>query len=192
MTTRAYLHDERSQPPLRTVLGSLLARATHADLAVAHVRLLAIDLEAAALPRLARCRMLLARLDGSSLASAPARLRAGRLDRLRAFLASGVVEVRSPAASMWTPDFSVFHGLPRRPPFADGSACLIGAHYFGEPGTGGSAAFTCLLTGNAVVERAAARFEEEWLRAYDVGVVVAATIDEMRGALTAGAAAPGG
>jgi hypothetical protein len=175
---RAHLHDERTEPGLRVVLGSLLSRATHADLAIAHVRLLAIDLTPREVARLRCCRVLLGRLDGSALHGGPdPALAAARLDGLLAFMRSGVAQVRSSGASAWTPDFSIFHGLPGDAPFQDGVACLVGAHYFAQPP---GAALTCVLSGRAIASRLTARFEEEWGKAHDVGVAVAETIHALR------------
>ena len=184
---RVHLHDERSDPPMRVVLGSLMARATHADLAVAHVRLLAIDLEPREVARLRSCRVLLGRLDASALNNAPDAVHATeRLDRLLAFVRSGIAQVRSSGASAWTPDFSIFRGLPADTPFEDGVACLVGAHYFMQPMTLPGAALTCVLSGRAVAARLEERFDEEWNKAHDVSEAVIETIQALRQRATAG------
>jgi hypothetical protein len=180
MNGRMHLHDERSDPPMRVVLGSLLSQATHADLAVAHVRLLALDLSSGEVARMRQCRMLLGRLDAAAFHGAPdAMLAADKLERLAAFVESGVAQVRSSGASAWTPDFSIFRGLPAGAPFEDGVACLIGAHYFVQPGVPG-AALTCVMSGRALAERLSARFEEEWGKAHDVSVAVVGMIHALR------------
>jgi hypothetical protein len=74
----------------------------------------------------------------------------------------------------------VFRGLPHAPPFPGGGACLIGAHYLLMPPSGPGPALTCLLTGRSVVEHLAARFEEQWAGAHDVGVAVLDTIAALR------------
>jgi hypothetical protein len=173
MSRSVYLHDERSDPPLRQILGSLLTRASHADMAVGHVRLLALDLSPAEVGRLARCRMLLGRLDAAMLDGVG--LDGGRLGQLGGLLESGLVEVRSSSAVTWTPDFSVFRGLPAAPPFPNGVACLLGAHYFAQPPVTGPS-FTCVFTDAALADAMRARFEQEWTAAHDVAEAVTGTI----------------
>src|SRR5204862_7396660 len=61
----AQLLDERTSN-MRNVIGDLLQRASHADFAVARIRLAAVSLSAAELQHV-RCRVVLGRLDVASL-----------------------------------------------------------------------------------------------------------------------------
>jgi hypothetical protein len=178
-------HEAAGQPPLREVLGTLLCQATHADVAVAHLRLFAIDLSPAEAAGLARCRVLLGRLDAAGLDElGPAG--DGVAPRARALITlldSGRVRVRSGGALAWCPDFSIFRGLPRTAAAPAGAACLVGAHFFNRPHAGPGAALTALLTGERAVALAGERFDALWHGAHDVDEAV-------RGALAAGLASP--
>jgi hypothetical protein len=172
------LLDDVSPVKVRGVLGRLLASADTADIAVAHVRLHAIDLSRAETQHVRRCRILLGRLDSSELQllGLSGNARRARLDALREFLTSGRVEVRSAGMGAWTPDFSLFdgicwHGSKGR------AVCIIGAHYFHEPPVAGGPSFTCVLTDTAAAARARRRFEELWSGAHDVHHVVVDAID---------------
>src|SRR5690606_30543068 len=66
-TMTAILLDDRSTPPLRTLIGALLARAQTADFAISRMRLDGLDLGGGELARLERCRVLLGRLDARTL-----------------------------------------------------------------------------------------------------------------------------
>lgn len=184
------LLDDRRHPPLRQVVGRLLARATTADFAIGRVRLAAVDLTEAELRRVQRCRVLLGRLDAETLtappgAHAPAPDSAGHLLTLRAFLESGRVSVRTAGGTLWLPDFSVLDGLPPTAGFPGGAVCFIGAHYFARPYPTRGPALTCLLAGPGSIASARERFEELWEIGYDVLPVILETLD----ALLAGAAA---
>src|SRR6202007_2430625 len=61
----ASLLDERNSS-MRDVIGALMQRASHADFAVARIRLAAISLSASELQHV-RCRVVLGRLDVASL-----------------------------------------------------------------------------------------------------------------------------
>lgn len=161
------LIDDVSRPSLREHIGRLLSTCTSAEIAVNHVRLAALDLSEHETASVARCRILIGRLEARSLtdfgfgdADAPVRLRA-----LREFLQSGRVEVRSAGLGAWAPDFSVYRGLSGPGP---GSACLIGAHYFREPTCQHGPSFTALMTDAQSVAIAVARFEALWDRSHDV------------------------
>jgi hypothetical protein len=81
------LLDERSQPPLRAVIGALLGSAREADIAVMHVRIAALDLHADELTHVRKCRILLGKLDAQALmATGP--VSANRTDRVAALLLS--------------------------------------------------------------------------------------------------------
>jgi hypothetical protein len=178
MTGIVLAHDAPGQPSLRYVLGTLLSRATHADIAVAHLRLFAVDLSDAERADLARCRLLLGRLDAAGLDEF-GMTRDGAAPRLDAFLHlldTGHVEVRSGGTLAWVPDFSVFRGLPRTPKTPDGAVCLIGAHYFSRPLPGTGEALTGLVSAPASVRLASQRFAALWKRAHDVGEAVRSAI----------------
>jgi hypothetical protein len=169
------LLDERASPPLREVIGALLASAREACFAVARVRLAGIDLSASELAGVRRCRVLLGRLDADVLADAEAAARRGELRRnlqvLAAFLASGRVEVRAAGLEAWVPDFSVFMGLPADA-VPGGCAAIVGGHYFHRPFPVTGPSLTCVIPGGAAARRAARRFEELWAAAHDVLPVV--------------------
>src|SRR5687768_1352605 len=109
------LLDESCTPSVREAIGRLMGAAQTADLAVAHIRLATLDLQPGELGRLQRCRVLLARFDSAfaadahSLMSAPAG--SAHFKGLLAFAESGRLEVRSSSTVLWTPDFSIYHGL---------------------------------------------------------------------------------
>lgn len=164
----ALLLDEAATPPLRTVIGALLAKAVSAHVAIAHVRLGHVDLSDVELQRV-RCRLLLGHLDVESLSGLGG---AGpRLGSTARFLDSGRLEIRAAGLLRWKPDFSVFE-LP--PPH--GSIALVGAHYFGDPDVRGGPALTCVVRGPAAVTRVRRRFDELWLAARDVNDVVRAEL----------------
>jgi hypothetical protein len=180
------LLDDRRHPSVRTVVGSLLARAGAADFAIARVRLTAVDLSERELGSVERCRVLLGRLDADTL-SAPLPAQAadgggepGRLEALHRFLASGRVAVRTAGATLWLPDFSVLSGLPAQDGITAGGVCLVGAHYFARPYPTRGPALTCLLTDRDSVAAAAERFEELWDLGYDVLPVIIQTLDALR------------
>jgi hypothetical protein len=174
------LLDELRAPPLRLVIGSLLRAAARADLAVAHVRLAAIDLAADEMSSLVHCRMLLGRLDAQELArlDTPAQRARRHLETLHRFLTSGRVEIRSAGIGAWSPDFSIYTGL------GDGdagprAACIVGAHYFHQPLVDGGPSFTCVLTEAAAVRLAQARFARLWDGAHDVHPAVVGAIEHI-------------
>lgn len=168
LTWDTTLLDEGVVPPLGSVLGTLLSRAAHADLAIAHVRLAHVDLTPLDL-RHVRCRLLLGHLDVEALnalggAGPDARQ---RLLAIARFLDSGRLDIRAAGLLRWKPDFSVF-----RLPAPHGTVALVGAHYFVDPDVVGGPALTCVLRTSASVERVQRRFEELWSRARDVSDVV--------------------
>ena len=171
------LLDERSRPPLRAVIGTLLASCDEADVAVTHVRIAALDLRADEVARVQRCRFLLGRLDAHSLSTAvpSGEDRRERVAVLLRFLRSGAIEVRSAGMCAWTPDFSIYRGLR-----GDGdihSACLIGAHYFHGPAEYGPS-FTLAIDDDVAVRRAERRFEEMWKRSHDALPAVVHAIEQ--------------
>jgi hypothetical protein len=175
MTT--HLVDERCSPSLRTIIGRMLRHATHADFAIGHVRLCAIDLSTAELSHVRSCRLLLDRLDVEMLNDA-ADVMAGEsdlarnLEQLLHFAESGRLQLRSAVTPSWCPDFSVFHGLPVSEESPAGDLCLMGAHYFSRPVMLDGASFTCILSDATAIASAQDRFSELWNNAHDVLPVV--------------------
>lgn len=177
----AILLDDRSTPPLRTLIGALLARAQTADFAISRMRLDGLDLGGGELARLERCRVLLGRLDARTLEEMmgggdQGAARRHHLRALREFLASGRVEVRSAGVVAWNPDFSVLDGLHDAPA---PRVALVGAHYFLRPFPIDGVAQTMMLTSPTQIGRVSERFEELWDQGYDVGEVVRAALDDL-------------
>ncbi|MEX0907406.1 MAG: hypothetical protein WD054_03670, partial [Gemmatimonadota bacterium] len=105
------LLDEETNPGPRAVIGALLAAGGHADIAVSHVRLAAIDLTDLEMAGVLSCRILLDRLDAHLLTD---RGDTGDVVRFRAllrFVESGRVEIRSAGVAAWVPDFSIYREL---------------------------------------------------------------------------------
>ncbi len=178
------LLDDRQHQSVRAVIGSLLARATTADFAIARVRLAAVDLTQDELVNVQRCRVLLGRLDVETLvapvgAGEADALGAGRLKPLREFLDSGRIEIRTVGSPLWIPDFSIFSGIAPDAGTPGGAVCLVGAHYFARPFPTRGPALTCVLSNRESVTSAAARFEELWDLGYDVLPVIAETLDAL-------------
>jgi hypothetical protein len=172
MRDHAVLLDELHSPSVRETIGRLLATAERADLAIARVRLAALDLDPTEIAGLERCRLLLSRLDadllhdGAVLDIHPEKRVV--LQRLFDWTQSGRLEVRSAGAVAWVPDFSVYHDVA-----GAGDVLLLGPHYFQSMFSGHGAALTCCLQHVSVVRRAAERFEELWDRSYDVLPIIA-------------------
>jgi hypothetical protein len=178
------LVDDRSDPPLRNVIGALLGTAGRADFAVGNVRLGAIDLTDSELERVCACRLLMDRLDIDMLAETAEVIGlGGRLSRnlrtLHAFTLSGRLQVRAAGSLRWSPDFSVMHELPESPRTQGGGACLVGAHYFSRPVAVHGASFTCVLADAQAIAAATARFEELWADGYDVLPVIRNLLEEL-------------
>jgi hypothetical protein len=168
--------DETGDPSLREVLGTLLATAAHADLAVSRVHLSAIDLSAAEASGMGRCRFLLGRLEAAGLSGIGDGAERSHLRTLHELLRSGRVEIRSAGMGAWAPDFSVFRNIrgAGRLPFTN--VCLIGAHYFHHPLSAVGPSLTCVLAEPHAVELAARRFADLWQRAHDVQPAVLHTV----------------
>lgn len=188
----AILLDDRADPPLRHILGALLARATSADFAVSRMRLDGLDLAGGELGRIRRCRVLLGRLDAQTLEDmmgghdrGPAQPH--HLHALHDFLASGRVEVRAAGIFTWNPDFSILEGLQDAPA---NSVALVGAHYFLRPYQIDGAAFTMMISDPEPVSRLRERFEELWNLGYDVGEVVRAALEHLDSELTVTSPSP--
>ncbi|MEX2285020.1 MAG: hypothetical protein WEE89_21210 [Gemmatimonadota bacterium] len=171
------LLDETRAPSVRETMGRLLGAAQTADLAIANVRLAAVDLQAGELARLQHCRLLLARFDAAFAADAQSlsldSLRAEQFRRLLAFAESGRLSVRSASAKLWLPDFSIYRGLGGKQ-----SVLVLGAHYFKQPYPPNAAALTCVIRDEAAVEWASQRYEALWDQSHDVLPVIAETLAE--------------
>jgi hypothetical protein len=176
----AVVHHDGSLPPLRELFGRLMASAAEADIAITRVRLSNLDVGAAELGRDLSCRVLVGRLGYASLD--PPRdnhghARPEHLRRLRDFIASGGAQIRAAGRLEWTPDFSIFRGLPVARATPAGAMCVLGAHYFHRPLDGDGAALTCLISEPLAVRTAAERFETLWRSGYDSGDAVVDMID---------------
>src|SRR5687767_4095588 len=106
------LLDETRAPSVREIMGRLLSGAETAAIAIAHVRLAAIDLQPSELGQMQHCRLLLARFDSSFAADAQSLTldptRFVQLQRLLAFAESGRLAVHAARSQLWLPDFSVY------------------------------------------------------------------------------------
>ena len=161
------LLDQDSSPTVRETILHLMMLSQHADLAIANVRLGAIDLSGTSMGP-GRFRLLVADLDFASLdLTTASESDVTRLKLLLGFALSGRLEVRRAATSRWCPDFSVYHGLPNQNP----DVALFGAHYFRALFAHGTA-LTALLAEPQQVARLAHRFEELWSSAYDVLAII--------------------
>ena len=167
------LLDEASGPPVRQVIGELMAGAERVDFAIARIRLANLDLSEREVSGPTRCRVLLGQLDASTLLDTDA---AGRdaVDGLIRWARSGRLFVRSAGIGAWTPDFSVYHT-------GSGGSCLIGAHYFGSPHLTVGPSFTAVTTApdsRALLDR---RFGELWGRSHDVLPAIVGVLERVRG-----------
>lgn len=180
------LMDDRADPPLRDLIGGLLARATTADFAISRMRLDGLDLGGGELGGIQRCRVLMGRLDARALdelmgGNNPGSARLHHLQALREFLASGRVEIRAAGVVAWNPDFSILDGLRDAPASA---IALVGAHYFLRPYPIEGVALTMMIRAPTAIGRLRARFDELWEEGYDVGEVVRAALDHLEVELT--------
>lgn len=176
-TRRPALLDERSDRPLRRVIGDLLMRCDTADIAIARIRLAALDLTREEVRGPSRARVLLGHLDAATLLDAPATA-ASRpsteppsLDALREWLESGRLEVRSAGIGAWAPDFSIYTDRTGE------GAALVGAHYFGAPHLTVGPSFTVLSHEPDDRVLLAGRFEELWRRGHDVAPAIMHVIE---------------
>lgn len=168
--------DERSERTLRAVIGELLLDATRADIALAKVRLAALDLTEAEVHGPALCRVLLGQLDASTLADATETRRDRHgLHRLAAWLISDRLEVRSAGLGAWAPDFSVYENT------SGTHTSLIGAHYFGSPQLAVGPSVTVIDPRAETARLLRGRFEELWARAHDVAPAILAVLERAGG-----------
>lgn len=160
--------DERSRRPLRAIIGELLVAAESVDIAIARVRLAALDLSDDEVRGPALCRVLLGQLDASTLLDATGE-RGGPRPELRGladWLASERLQVRSAGIGAWTPDFSVFRARDRT------ATSLVGAHYFGSPQLTVGPSVTSILRDPATARLLEGRFQQLWERAHDVAPAI--------------------
>ncbi|MEX2048718.1 MAG: hypothetical protein WEB90_03995 [Gemmatimonadota bacterium] len=183
------LFDERGRPDFRDVFGALASGASEISVAVTRVRLSTVDLSARELDGVEHLRVLVAEMNALHLDAearglqADAR-RAPNLDRLRALLESGRLEIRSSPLGGWSPDFSVFSG-PDGP-----RAVLIGFHSFERPYPHRGPALAS-VHGEDAARLAARRHEEAWVRAHDVGPAVWSILSKARARAANGQASVG-
>ncbi len=166
------LIDEASRPTVRERFGAAMASAEAIDVAVTRIRLAALDLTARELGGVRRCRLLLGELDASTLLDAAER--ASALGRLRAFAASGRLEVRSSGLGAWAPDFCVARG-------GGGVVSMVGAIYFGNPRLLTGPAFTLVAEEVEWAELLSSRFERLWERGHDVLPAIRRVLDRADG-----------
>lgn len=166
------LLDERAEPPLRSVIGGLMVASETVDFAVARIRLASLDLTAREIAGPRRCRVLLGRLDASTLLDTRA-ARADAVDGLIRWARSGRLEVRSAGIGAWAPDFSVYRDR-------SGSRSLLGAHYFGSPQLTVGPSFTVVTEDPASVRLLGARFDGLWERSHDVLPAIVGVLDRVR------------
>jgi hypothetical protein len=155
-----------------------MADADRVDFAVARIRLAHLDLSEAEVAGPERCRVLLGQLDASTLLDTEAAA-AGAVDGLIRWVRSGRLLVRSAGIGAWTPDYSVYHT-------PDGGACLVGAHYFGNPQLTVGPSFTAVSTDPAARAMLGRRFDALWERSHDVLPGILGVLERVRvGAPTA-------
>ena len=164
------LLDERARPDFRDHFGSLCRSAVEADVAVARIRLGALDLDGEEMAGLRRIRVVLAevnavRLGGEADASLADPLRAGNVRLLMRLFQESKLELRAAPLAGWSPDFSVFRG-PQGP-----QALLLGTHWFQRPYPHPGPALASLHRGDEACH-GARRFEELWASAYDIGPAI--------------------
>lgn len=166
------LLNETSDPPLRTVIGRLLKDAEAADIAVARIRLASLDLTEQEIEGPTSCRVLLGRLDATTLLDTGT-ARAEAVARLARWTRSGRLQVRSAGIGAWRPDFSVYHT-------ARGGTSLLGAHYFGSPQLTVGPSFTVVTEDPVVRSDLAARFDQLWDRSHNVLPAIAQVLERVR------------
>lgn len=191
MSGSTLLLDERGERGVGTVrdrIGDFLSRSRYADIAVARVRLAALDLTDAEVGSVDRCRVLLGRLDAGMLldtADAGPADAADRLRVLRAFAGSGRLEVRAAGMASWVPDFSAYqlrHGE---------QVGLLGAHYFGAPYPIVGPSFTMVVRQPSACTSLRDRFAGIWALGHDVLPAIRDVLERAH-ALAVGAAPAGG
>lgn len=171
-----HLLDERSDSDFRRTFGLLARRSSALDSAVARIRLTGLDLRSDELRSLGRIRVLLAHVSALTLrAEAEAvladRTKALTLKRLVRRIERGNIEVRAAPLAGWAPDFSVFHRSGR--PWM----LMVGLHWFARPYPHLGPALTS-IHGRSGAALAAARFDDLWRRAHDIGPAILDVLHE--------------
>ena len=159
---------------VRVAIGALLAGADTAAVAVARVRLGTLDLRPVELAKVQRCRVLLGQFDATALSGV---ISAHSLQALLAFCESGRLDIRAAPGVRWTPDFSVYRGRGSHGTLW--SACIVGAHYFGEPAPSLGAPLSCVVADESVAAAAEQRFDRLWRRAHDVTPAIRDALDAL-------------
>ncbi len=195
MTTRVL--DENTSPTLRRLIGRLLQESETVDLALTRIRLAALDLTAEEIAGPRQCRVLIGRLDASTLldaatpggaltpsarshpATESAAPEAGsgtvagdagrsRLDALKR-LEHWIGSDRLLVRSAGIGAWTPdFSIFSRR----RGATCLLGAHYFGHPQLTVGPSITVVTDAGAARALLAERFQELWGRAHDVAPAI--------------------
>jgi hypothetical protein len=160
--------DEFTTPSLRETMSVLMSASRRVDMALTRMRLAGINLSDGEVGKMERLRVVIGKLDADALLQSQSRPVA-HIERLRAFGASGNLEIRSVPRFHWDPDFSIY----------DQRAALIGAHYNDLPYPADGIAFTCVVTNANAIRRSQHRFDEMWQRGYDVLPVVIETLDAL-------------
>ncbi len=161
------LLDEQSSPAFPEVFRALTRDSWSLRTAVTRVRLSTLGLGPEDLRSVGSFRVLLAEASALTLGAEARGLahdhrRAATLDHLLEMMEAGTLQVRAAPLAGWSPDFTVFESEqgPR--------AVLVGAHWFERPFAARGPALATLLGADAA-RRAAARHEETWQRAHDIG-----------------------
>lgn len=180
------LLDERERPDIRDLFGSLCRSALEVDVAVARIRLGALDLGAEELGGLRRIRVVLAEVNAVRLGSeADAALadpgRSRNVHLLVRLFGEGRLELRAAPLAGWSPDFSVFSGA------RGAEALLVGTHWFQRPYPHPGPALASLHRGEEA-GRGARRFAELWASAYDIGPAILGILEASTRRVDGGAA----
>jgi hypothetical protein len=160
--------DEFTRPSLRETMGALMGVAANVDMAFTRMRLAGINLSDGEVGKLERLRVVIGNVDADALMQSQSRP-VQQIERLRAFGASGILEIRAAPRFRWDPDFSIY----------DERAALIGAHYNDLPYPADGIALTCVVTNRDAVRRCRVRFDQMWDLGYDVLPVIMETLDAL-------------
>lgn len=160
--------DEFTKPSLRDTMGALMTASLSVDMALTRMRLAGINLSDGEVGGLRRLRVVIGNVDADALMQSQSRP-VEQIERLRAFGASGILQIRAVPRFRWDPDFSIY----------DDRAALIGAHYNDLPYPADGIALTCVVTGPDAIRRCQRRFNEMWDLGYDVLPVILETLDAL-------------
>ena len=164
------LLDERSPNPFRTVFGRLIIQNTQLDTAILRVRLSRVDLSEREARGLERLRILVAHVNAQTLEEEAFALlmdpqKRETLERVKALLRSGRMELRSAPLAGWSPDFSVFSG--NQGP----AALLLGLHWIQRPFPHRGPAWLAHF-GPKEARRGKRRFDELWAGSHEIGPAI--------------------